>query len=341
MARRGHWSASVGVFWLMAPLVAEARLPILVLDPESAFHTAEELQAIGEQMRNFAAARPDIRPTAVSDRQSLEQLAGCLTSSPGCLQTLGRVARAQRVLFTQIQKIPGRELLILRLIDVRTGRALKELRQRTGAGRESILDSFRQALTEMFGVVLPCRIEVTASVPGADVSIDGQPAGKAPTTIQARLVAGRHKILVSHPDHRPAEQIVVVRQGQTNQQIQVSLSPKTPSEAAAPAVAAAPAEGPTSAANLAADATMPMEENPTERGPTPGACPVACPDPPEQPNFLKGSAVNPEMPFHKRWWFWTSIGAAVVVAVITGTVVGLSGAEEGPPADRARVTVEF
>jgi hypothetical protein len=45
-------------------------------------------------------------------------------------------------------------------------------------------------------------------------------------------------------------------------------------------------------------------------------------------------------PIYKQWWFWTAVGAVVTGGVV-GLVVGMTGEEEGIPAGKGRVIIDF
>jgi serine/threonine-protein kinase len=50
--------------------------------------------------------------------------------------------------------------------------------------------------------------------PWADVSVDGVPRGQTPLS-RIPLPAGRHNVLLTHPDFRPYPRRVTIRPGET------------------------------------------------------------------------------------------------------------------------------
>ena len=50
--------------------------------------------------------------------------------------------------------------------------------------------------------------------------------------------------------------------------------------------------------------------------------------------------ISETKPIYKQWWFWTAVGA-VVAGGVTGLVVGLTMEDEGVPAGKGRVVIEF
>jgi len=58
----------------------------------------------------------------------------------------------------------------------------------------------------------------------------------------------------------------------------------------------------------------PLPVAPAAANPSPTSAPAALL---EQPSPSAEEPVNPERPFYKKWWFWTTVGAAVVAGSIT------------------------
>jgi tetratricopeptide (TPR) repeat protein len=93
--------------------------------------------------------------------------------------------------------------------------------------------------------------------------------------------------------------------------------PKSPPPASAPASAPAPA--PVAPAPVAAPAPAPVAAPVA----APAPAPISAPAPAAA--ALTASAPPRHTPLYKKWWLWTSVGAAVAVtAVAVGLAVGLS-----------------
>jgi hypothetical protein len=152
------------------------------------------------------------------------------------------------------------------------------------------------ALDAVAGVV-----SVSADVPGAKVSVDGQPRGQVPLA-GLELKPGSHEIVVSREGFLPEVNKLAIRAGR-DYTINAHLKP-----------------------NAVAAVDRPERTEPPSIIPTP---PPAV-DPlvtqltePEQPE------VREDRPWFKRWYVWAGVGA-VVAAAAAGTVVATQGNSAKP-----------
>jgi PEGA domain-containing protein len=133
-------------------------------------------------------------------------------------------------------------------------------------------------------------VAVTADVADADVTVNGQPRGKAPLN-NLVLKPGSYDIVVSKQGFQPETKNIAVRAGK-DYTVAVSLRP---AETTAVASADAPKQP-----NLTPPAPA-VTQNPT--------IPLTQPEP----------EVAQSPPLYKRWYVW--VGAGVVAAAATGVLV--------------------
>lgn len=69
-------------------------------------------------------------------------------------------------------------------------------------------------------------LELRVHPEGADVEIDGQPVGKAPFGEPLELRAGRHSVMATHSEHRPAVERILVERD-TRAVVNIRLQPAT------------------------------------------------------------------------------------------------------------------
>jgi len=172
---------------LLAAGPAGAQIKLLLPEPESPFLTPGQRAELHAALKAKASDYPDLELVDAAGLDDLKARAGC-------------IAGAEQILFTQVQRLPGRQMVILQLVDATTGRRLKQIRQRTRGGMAAVRRATGQAWVKLFGLRVDCRIEVAANMDDAEVFLDGQAVGQVPLTIRRKLRTGRHTVRVRHPD---------------------------------------------------------------------------------------------------------------------------------------------
>ncbi|MDY7228510.1 PEGA domain-containing protein [Hyalangium rubrum] len=185
---------------------------------------------------------------------------------------------------------PGEHLVVVR----RPGFAEFSRRINVEKGKTAELSV---ALDAVAGVV-----SVNADVPGAKVSIDGQPRGQVPLA-NVELKPGSHEIVVSREGFESDVSRIAVRAGR-DYTVSAHLKPV---EGSKPPVVAS------------ADRPQQPVLTPT----TPTVDPLTPVAPPEEPS------VSEDRPWFKRWYVWAGVGA-VVAAAAAGTVVATQGGSARP-----------
>jgi hypothetical protein len=179
---------------------------------------------------------------------------------------------------------PGEHTIVVR----RPGYAEFNRRITVEAGKTQEISVALEAVTGLVSVV--------SDVPGAKVTIDGQPRGTVPLT-GIELKPGPHEIVISREGFQPDTQKVTIQAGKPYT-VTGHLKPSAVASADRPEREQPPSIVP---------------EKPREIEPT--VPPLTDPELPE---------VSEDRPWYKRWYVWAGVGAAVAAAA-AGTVVATQG----------------
>jgi hypothetical protein len=366
------WKVSFGL--VVLPLLLAGRpapgqeagpKKILVLNPESRVLSPDKLRDLGKHLRSLIKRYPSLEVAEIPSLQFMvmKRKAKCTGSETECLVSIGKQVGVSRILHSEVQKLPGRYLAVMKLVDVDEGRLLETSRQRARRRIDSLRSALLKGWVDLFGPLIRSQLQVAANVAGADVFLDGRHIGKTPLILTKDLGKGTHIVEVTHIKHLPARQEIQVTKGR-KLKISVTLEEK-PTEVAAATPAEPPVEG-TKIGGKEEDAVelpppplpppTPVAEEKVvgekaEERPAPKVLPEEKAEPrPFLPSFetLGGTEEQPgedlriseTRPVYKQWWFWTAIGAVVAGGVV-GLVVGLSVEDEGIPAGKGRVVIEF
>ncbi|HOX46826.1 MAG TPA: PEGA domain-containing protein [Myxococcota bacterium] len=237
-------SAALGMALQAAPALSQevaegaVRLRVLVPDPDSAFLAPPVRAALGKQLRALAARHLglEVLPLTGAELAALRKTAGCEDTSEGCLLALARAGRADRVFFSQVQKLPGRSLVFTALVDAKAGKALGERRLRCPPDPRSLGAALVKGWTELVGALVKTQLKLSADVEGAEVVLDGRRIGSTPLVLTRELEAGPHELRVSSAGLGEVRKAFTVQPGQAKVVLKVELR----SAGAGPVVAAAP-----------------------------------------------------------------------------------------------------
>ena len=100
---------------------------MVVLDPDSPFLTPAVRADLGKQLRALAARYTRLVLVPASSGMTLATLqkkAGCQDAEEGCLVAMARAAEVDRLVWSQVQKLPGRSLVVVAAVDGRAGRVV-------------------------------------------------------------------------------------------------------------------------------------------------------------------------------------------------------------------------
>ena len=114
-------------------------------------------------------------------------------------------------------------------------------------------------------------IEITTTVPDAEVTIDDLPVGKSPLPKAVMVSAGKHKISVSKPGYTTATKVVEVASGDSPKILVEPVEQKT----APPVGPVEPPKGPVEPAPPIADPNPRLPRRLLPRPPAPCRCPAS------------------------------------------------------------------
>jgi hypothetical protein len=127
------------------------------------------------------------------DASALQALSGCMTEK--CMADIAETVEADRVLGGSVNKVGDDFLITLILVDPKTGDRIEQ-RQRKVPGNA---DMYFYATKQLTSLLLTGRsvdplvpVAISASQPGAVITLDGKVVGEAPQTL--KLDPGDHEI---------------------------------------------------------------------------------------------------------------------------------------------------
>jgi len=154
---------------------------------------------------------------------------------PECAVQVGRIVRADRVVFGTIGELGQDFSLNLRMLDVKKGVELARQQGNVSGNRDMLIPEIRLAA---FRLLAPDRIRgallIDIDVIDVDVEVDGAPMGKTPLTGPIEnLTPGDHKVRLHREGFSEFVQTLAVRAFETSR-LKVELK-KTDAAAAPPA----------------------------------------------------------------------------------------------------------
>ncbi len=212
MAKAGKCFTSILVgFVLFLSLVNYVRaqgareMNIWVPDPESEFVEEADKAFLGEMMRNRARRYLAFKlmDDPALEMKRLRSKVGCAGHKARCLIAVGRAAEADLMVYTSVQKLPGRFMVKMELLNLRQGKVVERVRRRARAGREQLVKAMKKGWTQLVGPVFRRQIDVLANVDGAKVMLDGIPVGSTPFGASWELKKGSHVVSLTNPDFKP------------------------------------------------------------------------------------------------------------------------------------------
>lgn len=330
---------------------------LLILGPESKAYNKDQLSMLAIQLRKLAEryGQLQVLSESVTDADPLRKKYGCSDATPDCLAEIGKALSADMIMHVEIQKLPGRFLVILTQIDVSAKKVIMQSRQPAGAATAALQEEIQKGWVEIFGSTFRSRLKVVTNVTGAQVALDGRPVGKTPLYLNQEFGKGTHKIEVTMAGYQPIERQIQINASSVIV-VELLLQPEVVASLAKPNEFEMPTIDVSKGASAGADKQANIKTPVSEKKPGSGAAAVVLAQPSsvqtKDERFVpvNESAEKPSeqvvrsrevKPFYKQWWFWTAIGAVVVGGTI-GAIVGATCCkDEGIPSGKGRVSIEF
>jgi hypothetical protein len=184
------------------------RLDPLGIDPQIAAQLEALLRAeLGRVVGQSLPSKDAVDKVALGN----PRLQGC-TAEPGCLVPLVRPFKATRIVAGNVGGLADSYVVNLKLVS-EEGRELRRVAATMRGSPEELISEIRVAAVRL---VAPERltgaIEVLSDVPGAAVSLDGNPVGTTPLLGPLdKIPVGVHKISVTRDGFSSFEEDVPVR----------------------------------------------------------------------------------------------------------------------------------
>jgi hypothetical protein len=244
--------------WKVLPaalvLVAAQRKPtVVIVDLDSpttmnalAGQVTEALARTAKE-QGMGVVTPDEVRARLAPKE-LEELRKC-GARPSCVQArLGSAIKADRAVIGSLTRDEKNYLLKLQLIDLESMQTISEVDQ-------PILIASRRFTHDVNAVVPGLlrgeraprgKLELTTNVKSATVTVDGEPSG--PTPLSLELKPGKHEVKVEKNRYLPVTRLVTIEVNQTTrEEVRLILKPgERPEEEDLPSLASAkkgPAEG--------------------------------------------------------------------------------------------------
>lgn len=193
---------------------AEPRAGVLPLDVEGKLPPNGSAALSAEIDEGLRAAGATVVPSAELSSSAGTNLASCRDEA--CLQGLASTASATHLVRPSVRMEESDYVIAIELRDSR-GTLVHQASQtcelcgltEAQAVARSLAESLREHLVAATGT-----LTVQSSPAGAEVLVDGEPAGTTP--LELPIAAGEHSIVLRLPGHADEERRVVVEAGETS-----------------------------------------------------------------------------------------------------------------------------
>jgi len=205
------------------------RLDPLGIDPQIALQLEALLRAeLGRVAGQTLPTRDAVEKVALASAR----LQNC-TASPECLQPLARAFKATRVVAGNVGGLADSYVVNLKLVG-EDGRELRRVAANMHGSPEELISEIRVAAVRLIAPErLTGAIEILSDVPGAAVTLDGNPVGTTPLVgALDKIPVGVHKLSVAREGFSSFDEDVPVRFEKTTQVVvrQPALSKKAQRE---------------------------------------------------------------------------------------------------------------
>lgn len=206
---------------LALPVTARAE-SVAILGLESIRAPARDVALLNEALQRRLEASGRV---AVPGKDFVEMrlVFNCTDPSDGsCMARAGRSLVADKLVYGTIRGDQGDDKLhlSLRLLNVGNETIERYLADEAltpaDIGPDTVDNTARRILVALFGGEKLPILKVTSDPPGAEVTVDDQPQGTTPITINT-LPAGAHTVTAKRPGFLPSTKLVKLRLDQTDQ----------------------------------------------------------------------------------------------------------------------------
>lgn len=219
---------SLAPAWAMA----EPRTGVLPLDMEGKLPPNGGAAISAEIDEGLRAAGATVVPTAELSKTAGTSLSSCRDEA--CLQGVASKASATHLVRPSVRMEESDYVIALELVDA-SGKVVHQASQTCElcglTEAQAVARSLAESLKEHLAVAGTGTLTVRSDPPGAEVLVDGEPAGTTP--LELPIAAGEHSIVLRLPGHVDEQRRVVVEAGETSA-VEVPLVASAPAEDAKP-----------------------------------------------------------------------------------------------------------
>jgi hypothetical protein len=224
----------------LTTLTATAAPRVAVVEPA----TPSTLVALGTQVAQWVVQAAQAQGRGVMGPEELArtlgenvyaQLQAC-RGDPACIGALRLPLRADRLVVGSLDRDDQSYLVRLRLLEMPSGRVVAELDRAVRIATRRLGPEVRTALPSFLRGQAPRSgsLELSANVDGAQLEVDGAPAGVTP--IRLSLSPGRHEISLEKSGYLAARRWVSVEAGKvTHEEVRLLRMPGVEDSNALPA----------------------------------------------------------------------------------------------------------
>ena len=212
--------ATLAVASLLIPGQAFAKTKILVLQTQGETLAAAEKGAATTVVRDSLSKYPktELLPTPEVDLFELMLELECTDLDTDCLAAMGKKFGAQKVVYSTAEPDGDKLAIKFKVVDVKKKKAINELDAKA-AGTAGLPDALGKLIVDAFGKLpeekppeppkaKPVLVSVGSNIEGANVTINGEMAGRTPFKI--RLKPGRYKIKLVREGYVEVEDVVTI-----------------------------------------------------------------------------------------------------------------------------------
>ena len=206
---------------LLLAASAQPARPAVALMPLRALGVPPEVaRALQDTLQNELSALPEARIVPAADlAEALRREPDC-EAHIACAAAAASKAGARQLIMGTASQLGDAFMIDLKLMDARSAAELRRATHPVSGTQDALIETLREAAVELLAparFVGALRVDVPG-VPGAQLFVDGKPAGKVPLEEPiAGLAPGQHTLRVADGRTREVSTFVEVRYGRTTE----------------------------------------------------------------------------------------------------------------------------